>query len=237
MKTNLTQNPNLKKTLSLYFIFLFFCSIGIFYGENLVTPYPFLRIWDWGGIALLLIAIPFIFLQREAGIPEFWEKSISPKQKLWLPAAIGIGFGILDVLIIKGILHPEPYSELPPFLQPFPYSIFLYFSGALEIEVFYRLIPIVAVLFIFSKVKNGTYQIPAFWVVAVLTSLREPLEQMPSGAAWFVVYALVSGFAMNFIQAVYLKNSGFIASLSLRLGHYLIWHILLGVYIEFLELG
>jgi hypothetical protein len=183
------------------------------------------------------LGIPFILLQGKAGIPEFWDAKITNKTRIWMPGLIGIGFGILDLLIIKGILHPEPYTELPPFLQPFPYSILLYFSGAIEVEVFYRLIPIVLVLFIFSKIKEGNYQNQAFWVIAILTSLREPLEQMPPGDTWFIAYAIVSGFAMNFIQAIYFKKSGFFSSLSIRLGHYLIWHIALGIYVEAFELS
>jgi hypothetical protein len=185
---------------------------------------------------ILGVGLPFLFLQKQAGIPEFWEKQVSNRIRIWTPALIGIAFGILDVAIIKVILHPEPYSELPPFLQPFPYSLFLYFSGAFEVEIFYRLIPIILVLFVFSKIKNGAYQNQAFWVVAFLTALREPLEQMPSGETWFVSYALISGFAMNFLQAIYLKKAGFMANLSLRLSHYLIWHILLGIYVEWMEL-
>ncbi|OOG72814.1 hypothetical protein [Algoriphagus sp. A40] len=231
------MNKALKKSILTYLIFLLICIAGIFWSKYLVDTYPFLRTWGWVSVVILLIGIPFLFLQKQAGIPEFWTKEISNRNRIWIPALIGIGFGILDVIIIKGILHPEPYTELPPFLQPFPYSLFLYFSGAFEVEVFYRLIPIVLVLFIFSKIEKGKYQTQAFWIIAVLTAIREPLEQMPSGETWFIAYALISGFGMNFIQAVYFKKSGFIANLSLRLGHYLVWHILLGLYVQMVGLG
>ena len=231
------MNAELKKSILTYFFFVLLCVGGIFWAHYLVTPYPFLRVWDWFSVLILGVGLPFLFLQKQAGIPEFWEKQVSNRIRIWTPALIGIGFGILDVAIIKGILHPEPYSELPPFLQPFPYSLFLYFSGAFEVEIFYRLIPIVFVLFVFSKIKNGAYQNQAFWVVAFLTALREPLEQMPSGETWFVAYALISGFAMNFLQAIYFKKAGLLANLSLRLGHYLIWHIFLGIYVEWIELS
>jgi hypothetical protein len=134
-------------------------------------------------------------------------------------------------------MHPEPYSELPPFLQPFPYSLFLYFSGAFDVEVFYRFIPITILLLIGIRFKEGKYYNQFFWAGAVLTALREPLEQLPSGSTAFILYSLLSGFGMNFLQAIYLKRSGFLASLSVRLGHYLIWHILLGIYVEFFELA
>jgi hypothetical protein len=230
------MNQGLKQSLFTYFIFLSVCLLGIFWAQNWVEPYPLLRVWDLGSVLILLVGLPFLFLQKQAGIPDFWEKQISNRSRIWIPGLIGVGFGLLDVVIIKGILHPEPYTELPPFLQPFPYSLFLYFSGAFEIEIFYRLIPIVLVLAVFSKINQGKYSDHAFWVIAILTALREPLEQWPSGENWFIAYALISGFAMNFIQAIYFRKAGFIGNLSLRLGHYLLWHILLGVFVEMVEL-
>jgi hypothetical protein len=133
-------------------------------------------------------------------------------------------------------MHPEPYTELPPFLQPFPYSIFLYFSGAFEIEVFYRLIPLTLILLLGKWLAGGKYFDTFLWSAIVLTSLREPIEQLPNGELWLVVYSLLTGFLMNYFQAIYFKNAGFLASLTLRLGHYLFWHILLGIYVQFFEL-
>lgn len=226
-----------KKSILIYVGMLSICGLGIWYGNNMVEPYPMLRIWEWSNVLILLIGMPFIFLFEKAKIPQFLDPRVSSKNRFLIPILIGLFFGILDVWIVKFILHPEPYSELPPFLQPFPYSILLYFSGAFEIEIFYRLIPITLGLFIASKIKNGKYLPQTFWILAVLTALREPLEQFPSGEIWFVVYALISGFAMNFLQAVYFKKAGFLASLNIRLGHYLLWHILLGVYVEMVELS
>ncbi len=226
-----------KNSILLYILMLGISGFGIWFANNLVEPYSMLRIWDWSNVLILIIGLPFIFLFEKAKIPQFLDPQVNSKNRFLIPMLIGLFFGILDVLIVKFILHPEPYSELPPFLQPFPYSIFLYFSGAFEIEVFYRLIPITLGLFIASKIKNGKYLNQTFWILAVLSSLREPLEQFPSGEIWFVIYALFSGFAMNFLQAVFFKKAGFLASLSIRLCHYLLWHILLGVYVEMVELS
>jgi hypothetical protein len=140
------------------------------------------------------------------------------------------------VFIFKIILHPEPYDSLPPFLQPFPYSFFLFFSGAFEIEVFYRLIPITLLSLAGKWYKNGLYQKQIFLFAAVITSLREPLEQLNDTIVWVMVYSFISGFLMNLIQALYLKRAGFISSLSLRLGHYFLWHILLGIYVQYIEI-
>jgi hypothetical protein len=231
MKTEVRQN------LITYFVFLVIALIGIYYGRQISSDHGFLRVWEFSNLLIMAIGIPFLFLQSRARLPEFWSNTISAKTRFSIPLAIGIVFGVLDVLVIKVIMHPEPYQELPPFLQPFPYSLFLYFSGAFEVEVFYRLIPLTIMLIAGNWFKGGKYYTTFFWVAAVLTSLREPIEQLPDGNALFITYSIVTGFLMNFLQAVMYKKAGFIASLSVRLGHYLVWHIMLGIYVQYLELA
>ena len=146
-----------KVNLSIFLGFLLIAFVGIIYGNEIKTSYSGLRIWSAENILWLGLGVPFLMLQSYVGIPNLFQPSISNKNRLLQPIIIGAVFGILDILIIKIIQHPQPYTELPPFLQPFPYSIFLYFSGALEIEVFYRLIPITLILLIGKKVSNGHY--------------------------------------------------------------------------------
>ncbi len=231
------MNKAVKTNLLIYLCFILIAAIGSLYGQSIQAQHQFLRVWDFQNILLLFIALPFLFYQSKAGLPDFCEQKTTKQSKWLIPILTGAIFGILDIFVIKYLLHPEPYTELPPFLQPFPYSIFLFFSGALEIEVFYRLIPLTLILLLGKWHKNGKYLDAFFWAGAVLTAIREPLEQMPSEGLWLITYSLISGFLMNFIQAIHYKKSGLLASLSLRLGHYLFWHILLGVYVEWFELS
>lgn len=225
-----------KLNLSIFFGFLLISFLGIIYGNEIIASYNNLRIWSVENLMWLGLGVPFLLLQSYVGIPNLFQHNISNKIRLSQPILIGALFGILDIIVIKIIQHPEPYSELPPFLQPFPYSIFLYFSGALEIEVFYRLIPITLLLLIGKKLADGRYFNYFLWTAIIATSLREPLEQLPTGEYWFISYAFLSGFIMNYLQGIYYKNAGFIATLTLRLGHYLFWHIILGIYVQYFEL-
>lgn len=225
------------RSLLTYIFFLLLVVVTIFWGRQLALLYPGIRVWQWVDFALLLIGIPFFLLQKHAGLPEVWEPAISNRYRIWIPFATGFLFALLDILVIIIILHPEPYESLPPFLQPFPYSIWLYTSGAFEVEVFYRLIPITLVMLITKKfIKRQQTISTVFWIIALITALREPVEQLPEGALWFVLYSFISGFAMNFLQVIYYRKNGFIASLSTRLGHYFLWHILLGIYVEYVQL-
>jgi hypothetical protein len=225
-----------KVNLSIFLGFLLIAFLGIIYGNEIKASYNSLRIWSVENLLWLFLGVPFLLLQSYVGIPNLYQPSISNKIRFVQPIFIGALFGILDILVIKIIQHPQAYTELPPFLQPFPYSIFLYFSGALEIEVFYRLIPITLLLLIGKKIADGRYFNYFLWTAIIATSLREPLEQLPTGEYWYITYALLSGFIMNYLQGIYYKNAGFMATLNLRLGHYLFWHILLGFYVQYFEL-
>ncbi len=236
MKFNLTLPEKGTKNLFVYLGFLLIVLIGIFYGNAIKSEFDFLRIWDTSNFLWLILGVPFLFLFDRLQIPNFWENKIAIKHKLYFPIAIGAIFGFLDIFVIKILMHPEPYSSLPPYLQPFPYSLFLFFSGALEIEVFYRLIPISLILLLSLVIKKNSYSNYFFWIAAVLTAIREPLEQLPSEGTLLIAYSFVTGFLMNFSQVIYFKKYGFISCLFIRLGHYLFWHILLGIYVEYFEL-
>jgi hypothetical protein len=230
------MTKEIKQNVLTYLVFVFIAIVGIAYGKTLVGHYQFLRRWDFQNILLLSLGIPFLLFQAKAALPDFWQNNISNKNRFLVPVLIGVVFGIFDIIVFKIILHPQPYTELPPSFQPFPYSIFLYFSGAFEVEIFYRLIPFTLILLLGKWYKNGKYFKSFFWAGAILTALREPLEQLPADGWLLILYSFVSGFLMNFLQAVWYKKAGFLASLSIRIGHYLCWHILLGIYIEHFEL-
>jgi hypothetical protein len=230
------MNKEVKQNLITYGALLFIALAGLIYGKSIFNDYHFLRVWDYSNLLILIIGVPFLFFQTKAGLPNFWQSEVVTRDRFIYPVLIGIIFGALDILVIKIMLHPEPYTELPPFLQPFPYSIFLYTSGAFDVEVFYRLIPITIILLFGNRYKEGKFFTYFFWAAALLTSLREPLEQLPGGNIALILYSFITGFAMNLLQAMWYRKAGFVAALFVRLGHYLLWHILLGVYVEFFEL-
>jgi hypothetical protein len=98
------------------FIFLLITSLGVLYGNEIQNSFNGLRIWQFENILLLGLGIPFLFLQKSATLPNFWDSSISNQVRILQPTLIGGLFGILDIIVIKIIQHPEPYTVLPAFL-------------------------------------------------------------------------------------------------------------------------
>lgn len=206
----------------------------ILYGSVLSQGEANIRQWHWENMFIVLPVVPLLFMQRAATLPPAFDSFTKTR---WVPPFVaGLLFGLADVLVIKLILHPQAYDSIPPFLQPFPYSLFLYTSGAIEVELYHRMLPLTLILLadrIFFKSKHRRI---ILIVLGILSSLAEPLLQLPDGAMWFIMYALVSGIAMNALQFCFYIERGFAASLTVRLGHYLIWHIMLGLYVQFAEL-
>lgn len=194
------------------------------------------RRWYWDNFWIVLALFSCAGFQQRIGLPPVAGNrppSISHGKGL----LAGIVFGLLDVLVIKVILHPQPYESLPPFLQPFPYSALLYPAGALEIETTYRLLPLTILLLLQQLIFGARYRWHVIIAVGILSSLAEPILQFPAdGAVWFMVYATISGIMMNALEYFFLVKNGFASGLLVRLGHYLIWHIALGIFVEYYEL-
>lgn len=210
--------------------------ITIVFGGFLEATGLSVRRWNWNNLLLILPLVPLLFLQQKASLPAV--ETINKKKNGWLSTfGVGMVFGLLDVLVVKVIQHPEPYTAMPPFLQPFPYSPFLYSAGALDVELYYRMIPLTLFMLLNTWVLKGKFKNTFIIVLGIITSLIEPIQQFPGGALWFLIYATVSGIAMNAWQFRSYIHYGFLASLAVRLGHYLIWHVLLGIYVEFVELS
>ena len=101
--------------------------------------------------------------------------------------------------------------------------------GAIASEVIFRLLPIPVLLWLISNLLlRGRERERTFWVLAVLTSFIEPITQsvvmtvLPPYAFGFV---LLQQFGANLAQAALFHKYGFLASIALRIGFYLIWHM------------
>jgi hypothetical protein len=152
-----------------------------------------------------------------------------------VPALIGVGFGLITIaneLVFHWIAIFQTKSPMATFNTPFPGSLLLYPGGAIIVEVIYRLLPIPLLLWLVSSVilrRRGQTQ--TFWVLAALTSLLEPATQDLSFLSYGIVpvaASFIPDFAFNFVQAVYFRRYGFLAAIVVRLGDYLVWHVIYG---------
>jgi hypothetical protein len=114
------MTKGIKLNLVTYAVLLAIAAAGLAYGNAIQTAFPNLRVWNLNILLLLLLAVPFLFFQAKAGFPDFWESRISNKFRIFLPLAIGVVFGLLDVLVFKVSLNPTPSFLLFSSLFPIP---------------------------------------------------------------------------------------------------------------------
>jgi hypothetical protein len=195
-------------------------------GQAQVFEWPALAIWTAAGLVGVVLA-------ERTGFPSALDERVSNSQRFLIPIAIGLAFG--GVYVVHDLLTGASRVLTAYYGQPsvniaFPASGLIYTSGAIISEVLFRLLPVPLLLWLISNLAlGGRLQNQTFWVLAVVSSLLEPLMQTPplltAGVALFAsVFAM--GFAFNLAQAAIFRQYGFLASIVMRVAFYVVWHIL-----------
>jgi hypothetical protein len=213
--------------------------------------------WDFILLGVLVPGLVGVWLAHLTGFPAMWDPRVSNARRFLLPATLGAVFGLGEVVAD----HLTDMTEvvcaamnLPFFHMRFPASALVYPGGAVIVDTLFHLfaIPFVlALVLLVARVyrrlrgrRAGEADVAnhdtAFWVVAAILSLIEPVTQsgvlglLPgrtfrfAGHGGLVAYWLVEGYLVNLSQAWLFRRYGFLACLTLRLGLYLVWHVLWG---------
>jgi hypothetical protein len=186
-----------------------------------------------GIIALGVMGLIGVWISMYTGFPDAWDARVTNRQRLLIPIIAGVLFGALflatDMVTGMSQLQEERFNITATDI-PFPASLFVYPAGAIFLEVVYRLFPIPLLLGLFSIfVRNQRAREVFFWILAVLTSLIEPIGQsantqvLPPLAMSFV---LLQQFGFNLFQASFFRKYGYFASIVARIASYVPIHML-----------
>lgn len=239
MKTDTSQTqtriPSLNRLSTwVYLGLVLFCLATAGAGQYLHSKgLANLRLFGWDGIGLVALGGLGMWLAPHTGFADLLDTRVSRWQRWGRPLLVGLAFASADVGVYKWVIHPGPVTSLTPFMQPFPYSVLLFGSGALYTDCLYRLIPIPVLMWLVGGLllKNPR-NTGLFWVLAGVTSLVEPYQQLITDSPALIVYSFGTGYAMNVLQAVFFRYYGFLAALTIRLGHYALWHVAFGLWVE-----
>jgi len=182
-----------------------------------------------------VLGLAGIWLSHRTGFPAAWDPAVPLRRRFAYPVLIGIALGVF-LSIADSFVHWTATfardSGLPSFNAPFPGSLLFYPGGAILVEVVYRLLPIPLLLWLFTVVSRGRGQEIAFWALAALTSLIEPVQQdLPdfrAGTEIAVFLNFDGDYALNFTQAFMFRRYGFLTSIVVRVAFYLVWHVAYG---------
>lgn len=104
-------------------------------------------------------------LSRQTGFPDIWDDRISNKERFLYPALLGFAFAIIEILVSLAM-------HLPNIHVAFLFSIPVYLTGGIFLEVLYHLVPVVFLVWLIPNViLKGKGQNEVFVVVALMASL------------------------------------------------------------------
>lgn len=184
-------------------------------------------------IALGVMGLIGVFLSMRTGFPNAWDSRISNTQRFAIPIATGLLLGSLFLatdLITDMSRLQEEHLNIQSTDVAFPGSLFVYSAAAIFVEVVYRLLTIPLLLGLISIfVRSDGAREKVFWVLAILTSLIEPLTNTAASqylTPLALTFVLVQAFASNFLQAVFFRKYGFLAAILLRIAFYIPFHVI-----------
>jgi hypothetical protein len=178
--------------------------------------------------AIWLLGWVGVFLAPRVDFAEMWQSDISQLKRWLLPFLIGAGFGLLSMLF--DVLQPLGQGSL----IKFPASLVAYpLAGILE-EIIFRLFLTTTVVWMVSEILlRSRWQEAVFWGVSAFFGIFYTLSQLNLyrnliGTLDFLTVAqFFIMIAANFIVVAFLyRKFGFLAAVSMRLGDYLVWHVL-----------
>ena len=99
------------------------------------------------------------------------------------------------------------------------------------VEVLFRLLTIPLLLGLISIfVRSQSAREKVFWMLAILTSIIEPLTNTAAAqqvlAPLALTFLVIQAFSANFLQAVFFRKYGFVASILFRVAFYILTHVI-----------
>jgi len=185
----------------------------------------------------LLGVIGLVFLNR-SGLRGMWDDNLSARQKLLIPLVVGVLLGLVNISLrrfipIDAAIATFAKSQGVTISPTLAGAILGYFSGAILINIVYFLILIPPVVyFVSGRLLRGRRQGLVYWSIALPLALWEPLTNPPlpfSLEAFGVLGTIVimaAGTVFTVGQVWFMRRSGFVALVSVRLGLYAITHVL-----------
>lgn len=201
--------------------------------------------FTWSGIATVAaIGLVGALLAERTGFMPALDARLSHRRRFVLPALGGMGIGVVAVLIdlaTHGTKFIEAQLGEASFNVSFPASLLIYTAGAVSVEAIYRLVPFPLLFGLIGYlILKRRAEERVFTIVAVILSLFEGLTQglgillmKPSENVWIPFFTVflpyfATNYPLNLLQAVHFRRRGLLASFSMRVGYYLVWHILYG---------
>lgn len=196
-------------------------------------------VFSWTALALIgALGFASTFFLNLTQLRGIWDANAPIMQRLGWPACLGFAIGVVVVVIDlrTGWSHTMASEvHLTTIHIAFPLSIPIYFGGAILVTViyYYVLIPFIDWIVAYKLLK-GRGEAAVFWFAGSLLALVEPITQGDFSAIPRHCFPALAGalgdLVLNFAQVFYLRRSGLVAAVVVRIAFYLVWHVIYGLF-------
>jgi hypothetical protein len=196
-------------------------------------------VFSWTALAIIGgLGFASTFFLNRTRLRGIWDPSVPIMQRVGWPTILGLSIGIAVVAIdlLTGWSHTvASEAHLTTIHIAFPLSIPIYFGGAILVTIiyYYVLIPFIDWIVAYQLLK-GRGENTVFWTAGSLLALVEPITQgdfsaIPRHGLPALAGAL-GDIGLNFAQVFFLRRSGLVAAATVRIGFYLVWHVIYGIF-------
>lgn len=203
---------------------------------------------SWANIAVFaILGLIGAWLCERTGFMPALDARVTGRQRFLIPLFMGAGLAVVAILIdmvTHGTRFIQTQTGQPSFNVYFPASLLVYTAGIMGVEAFFRVFPLPILQGLFSNlITRNRWPEWVYWVLAIIFSLAESATQglgivflKASADLTHVLLTIflpyfVTNYPLNLGQAIFFRRRGLLASWSMRLGFYLLWHILYGNFI------
>ncbi|HSL30946.1 MAG TPA: hypothetical protein VK900_17225 [Anaerolineales bacterium] len=186
-----------------------------------------------GVIAIGVMGLIGVWLSMRTGFPDAWDATVSNRQRLFIPILAGLVLGSLFLAtdLITGLSRLQEEQGIVQSTDvAFPASLIFYPAASIVAEVPYRLLTIPLLLGLVSIfIRGQSARERVFWVLAILTSLIEPLTNNATSqvlAPIALAFVLIQSFGTNLLQAAFFRKYGFVAAILVRAAFYIPFHVI-----------
>jgi hypothetical protein len=192
-------------------------------------------LFSWRAIGVIgILGLVSLYVLSLTGLKQLWDADVGINYKILLPFVVGLLLGFVQSVYdsVTGASGEIAASMgLGDIHIAFPFSIPIYFGGAIIVNIIYYLIPIPIVVYIVSTwLLKGKAEGIVYWSVGLVIAFFEPLTNpgisIIQQVGIIAIPLSISVLIFNLTTILFIRKFGFIAALFLRLGHYAVWHIL-----------
>jgi len=209
--------------------------------EELPAPKPVLALVNAVIMLVLYGGLGFLGLKlsQKLGFADIWDSKVTNKQRLLIPAFIGLGIGVFFIFADAVLSQFHTLGPLPH--PPFPASLVASAVAGIGEEIIFRLFFIPFWVWLISYViLKKRWQNQIFWIVAIFSALAFAFGHMPSVMLLFglkkinqIPPALMSEIillngVLSLFAAYYFRKFGFLAAVGIHFWTDVIWHVIRG---------